>query len=158
MNKAILCLGLLVFTGLSGHAQTTKNTTDVYQRWLEQDVIYLITPAERLTFLRLNSEEEREQFIAQFWQRRDFVPETEENEFRDRHYQRMAQANMTYGFGTHAGWQTDRGRIYILYGEPDEVNQEGSQETWLYHRRPIFRGEAKFQFVDVNRTGEFRLR
>ena len=158
MNKAILCLGFLAFTSLLAPAQTTKNMTDVYQRWLEQDVIYLITPEERLAFLALNAAEEREHFIEQFWQRRDFVPQTEENEFRDRHYQRMAQANMTYGFGKHAGWQTDRGRIYILYGEPDEVKQDGIHETWLYHSRPIFRGEAKFQFTDLNRTGEFRLR
>jgi GWxTD domain-containing protein len=162
MNKAILCLiqslGLLAFTSLSVVAQTSKNAPDVYQRWLEQDVIYLITAEERLAFLALKSAAEREQFIEQFWQRRDFVPQTEENEFRDRHYQRMAQANMTYGFGNRAGWQTDRGRIYILYGEPDEVNQDGIHETWLYHSRPVFRGEAKFQFTDLNRTGEYRLR
>lgn len=162
MNKAILCLiqslGLLVFTSLSVFAQASKNAPDVYQRWLEQDVIYLITAEERLAFLALKSAEERERFIEQFWQRRDYVPQTEENEFRDRHYQRMAQANMTYGFGNRAGWQTDRGRIYILYGEPDEVNQDGIHETWLYHSRPVFRGEAKFQFTDLNRTGEYRLR
>lgn len=158
MNKAILCLALLLLTGFAAPAQTSKNATNAYQRWLDQDVIYLITPEERLTFVALKSDEEREHFIEQFWQRRDFVPQTEENEFRDRHYQRMAQVNMTYGFGNQAGWQTDRGRIYILYGEPDEVKQEGIHETWLYHSRPIFRGEAKFQFTDLNRTGEFRLR
>lgn len=158
MNNAILCLGLLVLSGLSGQAQTVTTATNVYQRWLEQDVIYLITPEERVAFLGLTSEAERERFIEQFWLRRDFVPQTEENEFRDRHYQRMAQANMLYGFGHRAGWQTDRGRIYILYGEPDEVKQDGIHEIWLYNSRPIFRGEAKFQFTDLNRTGEYRLR
>ncbi len=158
MNKAIFSLCLLLLTGLSVSAQAPKNIKGVYQHWLDEDVIYLIAPEERLTFLALNTDEEREHFIEQFWRRRDPNPQTEENEFREQYYLRIAHANMTFGFGKTAGWKTDRGRIYIIYGAPDEVEQQGLAETWQYHYRPVFRGDAKFQFVDLNRTGEFRLR
>ena len=154
MKRILFLAGLLALGNLLAPAQGR----DVYQRWLNEDVLYLIAPEERQAFLNLKTDEEREHFIEQFWQRRDPKPDTEENEFREEYYQRIAHANMTFGFGKQAGWKSDRGRIYITYGVPDEVSDEGVMETWQYRNRPVFRGDAKFQFVDLNRNGEFRLR
>ena len=90
-----------------------------YTKWLKQDVAYIITDAERNAFKSLQSGPEREHFIEQFWQRRDPTPGTVENEFKEEHYRRIAYANDHFP-GPIPGWKTDRGRIYITYGPPDE--------------------------------------
>ena len=73
----------------------------------------------RQAWKRLATDEEREQFIEQFWLRRDPTPDTAENEFKEEHYRRIAYANERYASGI-PGWKTDRGRIYITFGPPDE--------------------------------------
>ena len=90
---------------------------DWYGKWLEQDVKYIITPEEKDAFEKLRTEEERERFIEQFWRRRDPDPSTAFNEFREEHFRRIAYANEHFKSGV-AGWSTDRGRIYIMYGPP----------------------------------------
>jgi len=67
-------------------------------------------------FLQLQTNEEREQFIEAFWQRRDPTPDTVENEFKEEHYRRIAYANERFASGI-PGWRTDRGRIYIIWGK-----------------------------------------
>src|SRR5262245_28753219 len=94
-----------------------------FQAWLTQDVPYIITDRERDKFLQLRTDEERGQFIEQFWLRYDPVPETPQNEFRDEHYRRMAYAIQHYS-SESAGWRTDRGRIYVMYGPPDEIQKQ----------------------------------
>ena len=76
------------------------------------------TDEERNTFKALKSDDEREQFIEQFWLRRDPDPDTDANEYREEYYQRIAYANEHFSSGI-PGWKTDRGRIYIMFGPPD---------------------------------------
>jgi len=106
------------------------------RRWLDEDVAYIITNEERAAFKALKTDEEREQFIEQFWLRRDPSPDTVENEFKEDHYERIAYANERFASGI-PGWKTDRGRIYILYGKPDEIESHPSGGTY---DRPIEEG------------------
>jgi len=123
----------------------------------------------------MSTDEEREQFIEQFWLRRDPTPDTEENEFKEEHYRRIAYANEHYASGI-PGWKTDRGRIYITYGPPDEVDshpsggsyerpmEEGGGETstypfedWRYRYIEGIGNDVNIEFVDPTMTGEYRL-
>jgi GWxTD domain-containing protein len=106
------------------------------KEWLEKDVAYIITDEERAAFRQLSNEEERDQFIEAFWQRRDPTPDTEENEFKEEHYRRMAYANDHFAAGI-PGWKSDRGRMYIMYGPPDEIESHPSGGTY---ERPIDEG------------------
>src|SRR5262245_14214443 len=82
-----------------------------FKEWVKE-VDPIITDAERRAFEQLKTTDEREQFIAIFWQHRDSDPDTEENEYKDEYYERMAYANEHFTSGK-AGWLTDRGRIYL---------------------------------------------
>ena len=90
-----------------------------YKDWLDKDVAYIITDEERRAFKKLETDDERENFIEEFWRRRDPDPDTNENEYREEYYERIAYANEHFASGI-PGWKTDRGRIYIMYGKPDE--------------------------------------
>jgi GWxTD domain-containing protein len=121
-----------------------------YTKWLQEDVAYIITDEERAAFKRLETNEEREQFIEQFWLRRDPTPGTPENEFKEEHYRRIAQANLRFptAMGT-TGWKTDRGRIYIVYGPPDEIDDHSS--SGAYNRpedRNPLNGPHSFPYID----------
>jgi len=107
-----------------------------YKKWLNEDVAYIITDEERAAFKQLSNDEERDNFIEAFWQRRDPTPDTVENEFKEEHYRRIAYANEHYAAGI-PGWKSDRGRIYIVYGPPDEIESHPSGGTY---ERPIEEG------------------
>lgn len=145
------------------------------KRWLDEDVAYVITNEERTAFNRLQTDEEREQFIEQFWLRRDPTPDSIENEFREDHYGRIAYANERYASGI-PGWKSDRGRIYIIHGEPAEIEshpsggtyqrpiEEGGGttstfpfETWRYRFIEGIGTNVIFEFVDPTMTGEYRF-
>ncbi|PYS93381.1 MAG: GWxTD domain-containing protein [Acidobacteria bacterium] len=147
----------------------------VYRDWVNQDVAYIITDKEREIFNKLQTDEEREQFIEGFWQRRDPDPDTEENEFKEQYYERIAYANEHYASGI-PGWKTDRGRIYIMYGKPDEVEShpaggpyqresyEGGGETstypferWFYRYIEGVGSGIEIEFVDPTGSGEYRI-
>lgn len=130
----------------------------IYRNWLDNDVRYIATDAERQAFSALNSDEERERFIESFWQRRDPKPETSENEFRRDYYSRMAYANEKFAFGETSGWLTDRGRIYITYGKPDSVEKTSTGEIWTYKSPAGLGDNVKYEFVSTAKNGEFRLR
>ena len=134
------------------------NTKSIYQKWLDGDVRYIATEAEKQTFSQLNTDEEREQFIESFWQRRDSKPETKENEFRREYYNRISYANQNFAFGDTAGWLTDRGRIFITHGKPDTVQTISSGEMWIYKSLAGVGDNIKFEFVDSAAKGELRLR
>ena len=91
----------------------------VYKDWLNEDVAFIITDKEREIFKKLMTDDEREAFIEDFWRKRDPDPDTEENEYKEQYYERIAYANEHFASGI-PGWKTDRGRIYIKYGPPDE--------------------------------------
>ena len=90
------------------------------KKWLDEDVAYVISDEEKAAFKALKTDEEREQFIEQFWLRRDPTPDTIENEFKEDHYSRIAYANERFASGKPC-WKTDRGRIYVLFGKPTEI-------------------------------------
>src|SRR5437870_7775159 len=96
-----------------------------YKDWLDKDVAYIITDEERKAFKKLETDDERERFIEEIWRRRDPDPETDENEFREEYYERITYANAHYASGI-PGWKTDRGRIYITWGKPDETESHPS--------------------------------
>ncbi|MGA3016385.1 MAG: GWxTD domain-containing protein [Bryobacteraceae bacterium] len=146
-----------------------------YRKWLNEDVAYIITDAERSAFLGLQTDEEREHFIEQFWLRRDPTPGTPENEFREEHYRRIAYANQHFA-SRIPGWKTDRGRIYITYGPPDEIEDHSSGgsyqrpasqgggttstfpfQQWRYRFIEGIGTNIIIEFVDPTMTGEFRM-
>src|SRR5260370_21087629 len=100
--------------------QLQKELETPYKKWLNEDVAYIISDEERKAFKQLSTDEERQNFIEQFWLRRDPTPDTEENEFKEEHYRRIAYANEHYA-SVIPSWQTDRGRIYISFGPADEI-------------------------------------
>ena len=119
----------------------------VYKKWLNEDVVWIITDQERAAFKQLSNDEERDNFIEAFWQRRDPTPDTEENEYKEEHYRRIAYANEHFAAGI-PGWKTDRGRIYIMYGAADEVDSHPSGGTY---ERPMDEGGGEtstFPFED----------
>ncbi len=147
------------------HAEVRSDLTGPYRKWVDEDVIYIIAPEERVVFLGLRTDTEREQFIEQFWLRRDPTPDTPKNEAKEEHYRRIAYANERFALGV-PGWQTDRGRIYITLGPPDEIESHPSGtggetspwEEWRYRRVGNLQRPAEYLFVDRNRDGEYTLR
>jgi GWxTD domain-containing protein len=146
-----------------------------YKDWLEKDVAYIITDEERKAFKKLATDDERERFIEEFWRRRDPDPDTDENEFREEYYERIAYANEHFASGI-PGWKTDRGRIWIMYGKPDETEthpsggsyqrepQEGGGSTstypferWFYRYLPGVGSGIEIEFVDPTGSGEYRI-
>ena len=122
--------------GKSDKRAKRKELDDVFKRWLKEDVSYIISPDEKATFEKLATDEEREQFMEQFWLRRDPDPNTPENEYREEHYRRVAYANQHFSSGV-PGWKTDRGRVYIAWGKPDSVD---SYPTGTTYNRPLYEG------------------
>jgi len=146
-----------------------------YKKWLDEDVRWIITDEEQKAFKLLSNDEERDQFIEAFWQRRDPTPDTIENEFKEEHYRRMAYANEHFAAGI-PGWKSDRGRIYIMYGPADEIEshpsggsyqrpmEEGGGETstypfedWRYRYLEGIGQEIIIEFVDTCMCGDFHM-
>ena len=118
---------------------------------------------ERAAFKRLSTDGERENFIEQFWLKRDPTPDTIENEFKEEHYRRIAYANDRFA-SQLPGWKTDRGRIYITFGPPDELEShpsgvQGSNpyEIWRYRWIEGIGTNVQIEFVDTSMTGEYRM-
>jgi len=152
-----------------------KELDSQYKKWLNEDVVYIITPEERSAFVHLQTNEEREQFIEQFWQRRNPDPDSAENTFKEEHYRRIAYTNEHFASGI-PGWKSDRGRIYIMWGPPDEVdthpsggsydrpaNEGGGStstypfEDWRYRYLEGIGEDVNIEFVDPTMTGEYHL-
>jgi GWxTD domain-containing protein len=146
-----------------------------YKKWLEEDVVWIITDEEKAAFKQLSNDEERDNFIEAFWQRRDPTPDTEENEYKEEHYRRIAYANEHFAAGV-PGWKTDRGRIYIMYGPADEIEahpsggtyerpmEEGGGETstfpfedWRYRYLEGVGQEVIIEFVDTCMCGAYEM-
>jgi len=152
-----------------------KELDTPYKKWLQEEVPYIISDEERAAFLQLQTNEEREQFIESFWQRRDPTPDTVENEFKEEHYRRIAYANERFASGI-AGWRTDRGRTYIIWGPPDEIeahptgglynrpdNEGGGStstypyEDWRYRHMDGIGENIIIEFVDPTSSGEYHM-
>jgi len=152
-----------------------KELETPYRKWLTEDVGYIITDEERTAFKRMTTDDERQNFIEGFWLRRDPTPDTAENEFKEEHYRRIAYANERYASGI-PGWKTDRGRIYITFGPPAEIEshpsggsyerpyEEGGGTTstypfekWRYRWIEGIGTDVNIEFVDPTMTGEYRM-
>jgi len=146
-----------------------------YKKWLDEDVRWIITDEEQKAFKLLSNDEERDQFIEAFWQRRDPTPDTIENEFKEEHYRRMAYANEHFAAGI-PGWKTDRGRIYVMYGPADEIESHPSGgtydrpmdegggttstfpfEDWRYRYLEGIGQEVIIEFVDTCMCGDYHM-
>jgi GWxTD domain-containing protein len=155
--------------------KTLKELDSQYRQWLNEDVIYIISPEERNAFLQLDTNEEREQFIEQFWLRRSSNPDLPDNDFKEEHYRRIAYANEHYASGI-PGWKTDRGRMYIMWGPADEIDshpsggtydrpmEEGGGstttypwETWRWRYLEGIGENIILEFVDPSGSGEYHL-
>lgn len=135
-----------------------RDLSGVYQKWLNEDVRYIISDEEKQAFSRLKTNDEREKFIELFWLRRDTNSDTQENEFRREYYGRIAFANQHFRFGETAGWLTDRGRIYISYGKPDDIQKNETEEVWVYKSLAGIGDNVKFEFFLAGNKEDFRLR
>jgi len=138
-----------------------QELSKTYKKWLDEDVVWIITDEERAAFKQLSNDEERDNFIEAFWQRRDPTPDTEENEFKEEHYRRIAYSNEHFAAGV-PGWKTDRGRIYIVYGKPDEIDSHPSAkpqpfEMWGYKNIDGQSAMSFFRFTDNSGKGDYRL-
>ncbi len=152
-----------------------KEMESPYKKWLSEEVPYIITSEERAAFKKLSTDDEREQFIENFWERRNPNPGSPENEFKEEYYRRIAYANEHFASGIQ-GWRTDRGRIYIMYGPADEVDshpsggsylrpqEEGGGETstypfeqWRYRYIDGIGTNIILEFVDPTMSGEYHL-
>lgn len=148
---------------------------EAYKRWRNTDVAYIITKDEKRAFDALTTDEERENFIENFWRRRDPNPDTEENEYREEYYERIAYANEHFTSGI-PGWKTDRGRTYIAWGKPDSVESHPSGgsydrpsyegggststypfEIWFYRHLDNVGDGIEIEFVDPTGSGEYRI-
>jgi len=159
-----------------------KEMESPYKKWISGPVSYIITPQERAAFKKLSTDEERDRFIENFWERRNPNPGSADNGFKEEFYRRIAYANEHYASGI-PGWRTDRGRIYIMYGPPDSIESHPSGgsyvpnpsqmpwagpgaattmttypfEDWTYNYIPGLGNNIELEFVDPTLTGEYHL-
>ncbi|RPI97745.1 MAG: GWxTD domain-containing protein, partial [Candidatus Aminicenantes bacterium] len=158
----VLCI-LFLPSCLLGNGQAGRSARDLpdrYRAWLQEEVVYIITPKEREVFLRLGTDRERERFIEAFWKQRDPDPDTPDNEARQEHYRRIAYANDKLGRDTPgAGWRTPMGRIYIMLGEPKTIERfENTTELrptviWFYEGLSDLGLPSAFNVVFYKRDG-----
>jgi GWxTD domain-containing protein len=141
------------------------DTPAVYSKWLNEDVVYIIDDAERGAFQQLATDEERNHFIEQFWERRNPTPGSSTNKFKEEHYHRIAFANQHFGTASgSAGWRTDLGHILIIYGRPDEIEAHPkgpgnvfATEVWLYRHIEGVGDNVSITFIDRTGRGDFQL-
>ena len=146
-----------------------------YKDWLNKDVIWIISDEEKQAFKQLSNDEERDQFIESFWQRRNPNPDSPDNEFKEEHYRRIAYSNEHFASGK-PGWMTDRGKTYIKFGKPDEIdshpsggtynrpNDEGGGQTstfpfedWRYRYLDGIGQEVIIEFVDTCMCNDYHM-
>jgi len=165
--RVLLLLSLTGLAPLSPSAPgQKKDLPPAYKKWLEEEVVYVISPLEKQVFEKLQTDRERDLFIQAFWKQRDPTPGTEENEFRTEHYRRINHANYYLGRqSTLPGWKTDRGRIYIILGEPNDIQRfESGQETypaevWFYQNKAEVGLPPGFNivFFKEHGSGDYKL-
>ena len=168
MRKKLVFLNLsLIFFFFSILKAENPILPDKYKKWIEEEVIYIITPGEKRVFFKLETYRKRELFIEEFWQQRDPTPGTPRNEFREEHYRRIEYVNTTKMWGQTKlknAWRTDRGRIYITLGNPDHIERFSSSEVypieiWYYRGDPKYGQAPLFRILFFKRfgSGEFEI-
>jgi GWxTD domain-containing protein len=162
--KRATYLGILFATFWLMNQALTGQTAEAgseYAKWLDEDVHWIITARERSEFLTLTSDHARDEFIGAFWEKRNPTPGAAQNPFKAEHYRRLAFANEHFAANI-AGWKSDRGHIYILYGPPDEITRgsggPGGYPSQVWHYRHLMEGKSVFEFVDDCRCGIYKLK
>ncbi len=174
-KMAATLLILICLPAVAEGGQKQQDNAKHYRKWLDEDVVYIISEEEKAVFLKLSTDDERDRFIEQFWARRDADPSTPENEFKEEHYRRIQYANERFAAGI-AGWRTDRGRVYIEFGKPDRVEShpnggpyerkahEGGGRTstypfeiWEYRHIDGIGDDIELEFVDDRGGNLYRL-
>jgi len=178
-NLILLVLPSLFLTGSLASAQSQAqrpapkqlavdtNYGKVYEKWLDEDVHWIISAQERSDFLNLATDELRDKFVEAFWAHRNPTQGAPENKYKEKHYQRLAYANQYFAAGV-PGWKTDRGRIYIVYGPPDQIERHPngavlgalprySYEVWHYQNMKGADRDISVEFVDTCQCGDSRM-
>ncbi len=168
----LLTAAVVVFAGwlpqvpqrgsVSSQRQTTPREATSYDKWLNEEVVYIISNPERVAFQKLKTDEERTKFVEQFWEQRNPNPGSKENMFKEEFYRRLAYANQHFASDTRAGWKTDCGHMYILYGPPDEIdahpeNKPYPFQVWKYRHIAALGDNVSFTFSDRTRKGDYQL-
>ena len=166
-KAALLMIAAAVFLSSSAAQEKARaKLPEHYKKWVEEEVGYIITPREKDVFLKLGTDRERNIFIEAFWRHRDPTPGTPRNEFKEEHYQRWNYANEFFGRGTpRPGWMTDRGRVYIILGPPqnietyDQITNVFPTEIWFYLGDPALGLPTAFHIIFFKKegTGEYVL-
>jgi GWxTD domain-containing protein len=150
--------------GGGGLAPRAKDRAEAspYEKWLDEEVVYIITKEERAAFLKLNTDEERNKIVEQFWERRNPNPGSPENKFKEEHYRRIAYANEHFASNADPGWKTARGHMYILLGPPEEIDSHPDGppypfEEWRYKHAGELGDNVILTFIDPARDGSYRI-
>jgi GWxTD domain-containing protein len=155
----------LLWSYLAAASALTQDLSKEHELWLEEEVVYIISEREREIFLLLETHEERDRFIEAFWRTRDPNPTTPQNEYRDEHRARLDHANRYFGRDSASpGWKTDRGRIYIKLGKPQDIERFPATrdlvptELWFFSGdNPGLPGHFHLIFFKPRGYGEYRL-
>jgi GWxTD domain-containing protein len=162
LSLVLVCLS----PALAQKKLSPKDLPENYRKWLQEEVVYIITPKEKDVFLQLETDREREIFIEAFWKQRDPDPLTPENEFKVEHYKRFAYANQYLGKeGPGAGWRSDMGRLHIILGQPQQIDRfENLTEIyptviWFYDGMAKYGLPNSFyiMFFKPSGTGEYEI-
>jgi GWxTD domain-containing protein len=160
MRFLLFSLGAFALSAAAPTAQADDELSPAHRRWLQEEVVYIITDAEKDAFLKLSSDELRDKFIEIFWEKRDPTPGTMRNEFKEEHYRRVEYANKNFGpRGMNTGWRTERGRVYIMLGEPKERKEYANNEVvypleiWFYSADGRIPGVSFFYMMFFKRGG-----
>jgi GWxTD domain-containing protein len=167
MRKLFIILLALILSFSFGNTKSKKgDLPERHKKWLEEEVIYIIGPREKEVFSKLETDRDRDLFIEAFWKQRDPTPGTPENEAKTEHYERLNYVNHFFGRTTpKPGWRTDRGRMYIILGEPNDIQRfEGRtqiypSEVWFYQGKARLGLPPGFNlvFFQEGGVGEYRL-
>jgi GWxTD domain-containing protein len=157
---SFLLLTGLCLASISGQKKLETRLPEQYRLWLEEEVVYIITPKERDVFRKLETDKERDIFIEAFWKHRDPTPGTPQNEFKDEHYKRTKYANEYFSRGTpRPGWMTDQGRIHIILGPPKNIEDHSSingvypVQIWSYDGDPAYGLPTGFNIIFFKKRG-----
>ena len=157
---SFLLIGFLCLSALSGQEKLKPKLPEQDRTWLEEEIVYIITPKERDVFRKLETDKERDIFIEAFWKHRDPTPGTPQNEFKEEHYQRIKYANEYFGRGSpRPGWMTDQGRIHIILGPPRNIEDHSSingvypVQIWSYDGDPNYGLPTGFNIIFFKKRG-----
>jgi GWxTD domain-containing protein len=151
----------LMALALSASSADKPNLPERYQKWLDEEAVYIITSVEKDVFLKLRTDRERDLFIEAFWNHRDPTPDSPTNEFKTEHFRRIAYATQQFGReGASPGWKTDRGRMYILLGESLEIQRYAGKsgiydcESWFYQGKTDLGLPSAFNLLFFKEHGQ----